>query len=346
MSNDWRQYQNDVAEAFRSLGATVEVEARVTGARGTHDIDVWATFKQFGNVVTWMAECKLWQTSIPKEKVVNLYQIVQDVGADRAFLFSESGFQAGAIKSTQHTNLTLTNLAEFKSNAESDLFEFRLVSILKEVEKLHSEVKGLWLDERGGPLFIPGMDFDALVSLDGGILYFKNSLQKALTRQFPLSFIDIVGSEVVLSNDCGALLQNAEASLNKAWDAYKTQLNLNERLFGPFDRRLATLVNAVEALCVVGENCIFGDNRDDTHVENLRFDAAEKMKSIHNAAQAVYATPDNTVRAKVRSLVKLLVDTLYLYLTLPVVAREEWNNAQDQVKKILCDLLQPRATQS
>lgn len=198
MSNDWRQYQDDVAEAFRSLGASVEVEASVAGARGSHDIDVWAVFKQFGNVVKWMAECKQWQTSIPKEKVLSLYQIAQDVGADRAFLFSESGFQAGAVTSTQHTNLTLTNLAEFKSNAESDLFEIRLVSILKEAEQLHSLVKGLWLDERGGPLLTPGMDFDALVGLDGGILYFKYALQKALTRQFPVRFMDIVGNEVVV----------------------------------------------------------------------------------------------------------------------------------------------------
>lgn len=134
------------------------------------------------------------------------------------------------------------------------------------------------------------------------------------------------------------MLQNAGTSLNKARHAYEKQLNLNESLYGPFDKRLATLEKAVEALCVAGVNCLFGDDRDETHVDNMRFDAVVKMKAIDHAAQAVYATPDNLLRAKVRSLIKLLIDTLYLYLTLPAIAREEWDNAQDQVRKILRDL--------
>ena len=40
----WREYQNQVADLFRSLGCLAEVEASVKGVRATHDIDVWVVF--------------------------------------------------------------------------------------------------------------------------------------------------------------------------------------------------------------------------------------------------------------------------------------------------------------
>lgn len=72
------------------------------------DVLVHTVFAGVG--VTWVIECKLWKTAIPKEKVLTLAQVASDVGADRAFLLSESGFQAGAIRAAQNTNITLTSM--------------------------------------------------------------------------------------------------------------------------------------------------------------------------------------------------------------------------------------------
>lgn len=44
-----------------------------------------------------VVENKLWGSPISKEKVLTLQQIANNVGADRSFLLSESGFQAGDI---------------------------------------------------------------------------------------------------------------------------------------------------------------------------------------------------------------------------------------------------------
>ncbi len=110
MSTKWRKYQRDVAELFRALGFEAKVEDTLTGARAVHDVDVAVRFSIAGVPVLWIVECKLWKASVGKEQVMTLAQIAQDVGADRAFLLSESGFQAGALKAVRNTNVTLTNL--------------------------------------------------------------------------------------------------------------------------------------------------------------------------------------------------------------------------------------------
>jgi hypothetical protein len=46
--------------------------------------------------------------------VAALASVVQDVGADRGILLSETGFQAGAIRLASLSNITLTSLTELK----------------------------------------------------------------------------------------------------------------------------------------------------------------------------------------------------------------------------------------
>ena len=72
-----------------------------------------------------MVECKLWKTRVPKEKVLALRSIVDEVGADRGFLLSESDFQSGAVTQARFTNITLTNLEDLRANAEADVQEVR-----------------------------------------------------------------------------------------------------------------------------------------------------------------------------------------------------------------------------
>lgn len=50
-----------------------------------------------------------------------LVGVVQDVGADRGVLVSQKGFQPGAIRAAEHTNVTLTRLEKLKQTAQNDL---------------------------------------------------------------------------------------------------------------------------------------------------------------------------------------------------------------------------------
>lgn len=115
---DWRGYQEATAEVFRRLGCNAQVDFRVDGVRATHDIDVYATFLRSGILCTWVIECKLWKTRVPKEKVLALKSLIEDLGADRGIIVSEAGFQPAAQDAARGTNITLvTSLDDFATTA-------------------------------------------------------------------------------------------------------------------------------------------------------------------------------------------------------------------------------------
>nr|WP_315595528.1 restriction endonuclease [uncultured Cupriavidus sp.] len=115
---DWRHYQEATAEVFRRLGCNAQVDYQAKGARATHDVDVYATFVRSGIPCTWVIECKLWKHRVPKEKVMALRGIIDDLGADRGILISEAGFQPGAHDAARGTNITLiTSLEDFERTA-------------------------------------------------------------------------------------------------------------------------------------------------------------------------------------------------------------------------------------
>ncbi|HHQ6632593.1 TPA: restriction endonuclease [Serratia fonticola] len=109
---NWKEYQEETAKIFRSLGCKAEVECKLAGVRGEHEIDVLVTFERFGVISTWVIECKYWNTAISKDKILTLQSIVDDVGADRGIFISKSGYQSGAFKQAEKSNITLTSLEE------------------------------------------------------------------------------------------------------------------------------------------------------------------------------------------------------------------------------------------
>lgn len=115
---DWRVYQEATADVFRRLGCNTLVDYRAKGVRAAHDIDVYATFLRSGILCTWVIECKLWKTRGPKEKVLALKSLIDDLGADRGIIVSEAGFQPGAQDAARGSNITLvTSLDNFARTA-------------------------------------------------------------------------------------------------------------------------------------------------------------------------------------------------------------------------------------
>lgn len=114
----WYQFQEEIKSHFESIGASAESNIKVNGVRGSHDIDVLVKPKFFGREITWIVEAKDWTSNIPKEKVLALQSIVQDVGADRGFLISHGGFQKGAYECAKNTNIELVNFDELKDSTK------------------------------------------------------------------------------------------------------------------------------------------------------------------------------------------------------------------------------------
>ena len=100
----------------------------VSGARSTHAVDVYVSFRQFGQECRWIVECKLWSKPVTKETVHALRDRVDDLGADRGVIFSESGFQEGARTAAQNTNILLQDsLGDFSETAR---FHMRRVALV------------------------------------------------------------------------------------------------------------------------------------------------------------------------------------------------------------------------
>jgi len=153
MTTAWKIYQDTTASFFRKLGFDAQIEAKVEGARVKHKIAVFVTGSVHGISFRWVVECKHWKTNIPKEKVLALISIVQDVGSDRGFLLSETGFQSGAIRASRNTNITLSSLDDLKLEARTTLtrdevskLRLRQIEINKRLWKLHKSTGDYFSD--------------------------------------------------------------------------------------------------------------------------------------------------------------------------------------------------------
>lgn len=122
----WREYEEEAADLFRSLGLEANTKVRLEGVRASHDVDVAVRSRRAGLEQLWVVECKWRKRNVDKSHVGVLAEIVLDLGADRGVLLSEKGFQAGAIKWAYKSNVTLTSLAELREGAADELLTLRL----------------------------------------------------------------------------------------------------------------------------------------------------------------------------------------------------------------------------
>ncbi|MCE2837244.1 MAG: restriction endonuclease [Cyanobium sp. 49614_E6] len=128
---DWREYQNQTAELFRSIGCSAYIEKSVLGVRGQHAVDVLVTRTIYGLEHRWVIETKHWRKRVSKLHVIALKGIVEDVGADRGILLSSSGFQGGAISMAERSNITLSSLDALRVSVQEELERYTLSSLEK-----------------------------------------------------------------------------------------------------------------------------------------------------------------------------------------------------------------------
>lgn len=186
----WMQYQEDAATFFRSLGLQAEVETTVKGTRGEHDVDVLVKGNLHGVNFVWIVECKAWRSNIPKEKVMALAAIVDDVGADRGFLLSEVGFQSGAIQQARKRSITLTSIQDLREVATESAIGHALARLAWRADRTKAEIYrryhqgGRHLKEFIPPIHWFNLDYLSVVfdeaSIDNyPLVYWFDSSQKA-----------------------------------------------------------------------------------------------------------------------------------------------------------------------
>lgn len=201
----WRQFQEETAEFFRSLGCSAQIEAKIIGARAEHKIDVWVRFTKFGLETKWVIECKDWNSAIPKEKVLALKSIVEDVGADRGILISAAGFQSGAVRACEKTNITLTDLDGMKETASEDLIASILHRIESRAVELRYDLNNLYISERTGPNSVsskplPGVDGNVVMRAIGTLAVLEFGFDRIRLKKppYPVKFDDSGERQVVV----------------------------------------------------------------------------------------------------------------------------------------------------
>src|SRR5271169_1004899 len=107
----WKDYQEEAAEFFRSLGLSATTDQTLQGVRTAHDVDVFVRIDVAGFAIKWIIECKHWKSAVTKLHVLALREIVSDLGADRGIILCETGFQSGAVEAANLSNVQVTSLA-------------------------------------------------------------------------------------------------------------------------------------------------------------------------------------------------------------------------------------------
>lgn len=325
---DWSDYQDKVGGLFRGLGLAVQINQQVEGARAVHAVDVVVRFQKYGINILWIVECKYWQTAIPKEKVMVLQQIAQDVGADRAFLFAEAGFQAGAVRAVEHTNVTLTSYDDLAAH----LVEVELALLSDRLAKLDHRIL-LWFSDsadRPGPR--PGVDFDQVVSLSADLLIIKQYWARAVANAFPIFTMDgPINSRPKYLRYVERVLETTETQLDQLEaeaEIYRVQLAQSVERFAL----------AVEDLLLSGKSAAIGHHPCPEEAEKALLRAHADMKKIGDCLEEVSKRISGKPRKHWQSLRSLLVDGIYLHLMTSELNPNIWQETEDEVRRLLTAL--------
>jgi restriction system protein len=218
----WKDYQEEAAEFFRSLGLDAKTDVTVHGARTKHEVDVLVKFHNYGFDVTWIVECKHWKQAVSKLHVLALREIVTDAGADRGILLAEAGFQSGAVEAANLTNVQVTSLADLNVTAREQISAVRLPELFNRVEECNSRYWEIPKDQR----IQDGLRSDVEFGYSGARVLeaCKDILSRASVGRFPFRCETIAGffapelrldfqstTQVVMTVD--GLLRELEAKL-------------------------------------------------------------------------------------------------------------------------------------
>jgi len=185
MAVDWKEYQEEAAGFFRSLGMSAAVDVTLQGVRTTHDIDVVVRSKHVGFELLWLVECKHWKSPVSKLHVLGLREIVTDLGADRGILLCEAGFQAGAIEAASLTNVHASSLATLSLETRKDVSAMRLRDIADRV----TIAKVLYWDLDKSYRIEVGLRAEAFEHSYSGTLvlqYLETVLSEARLERYPI----------------------------------------------------------------------------------------------------------------------------------------------------------------
>lgn len=101
--------------------------------RGHAAVDVLAKEAVQGIEHSIICECKDWSSNVPQEKVHAFRTIMHETGANRGYIITRKGFQAGAILAAESTNIELVTYGQFQERYFAKWFDNRIRAIEESV---------------------------------------------------------------------------------------------------------------------------------------------------------------------------------------------------------------------
>lgn len=326
----WSAYQEDVATFFRSLGLHAQTNVRTAGARGSHDIDVLVEFTSAGIAVTWVVECKQWSRPVGKDKVLVLAGVMADIGADRGLIVAESGFQAGAIRAADHTNITLTSLLDLTTETASERARVQVADLERRIGRLHDATMRAWAwSMRSGK---GAIDADDMLTFAGHTFELNSLvLPRIVAGRYPL-LVTGAGDHVRVDN------------VAELVDTLAPRVSRLEAQAEVFARNAHVAADAIEAL--IGDLAahiseLIAAGRD--LPEELRTsDATDRltrfltaMRAIGSTADAIKAAAPHPVRKALTKVMRRLCAHTYAVTDHPL---PQWDTEQEVTAALLAAL--------
>lgn len=304
----WFLYQERVARFFRTLGVRARTNTSVQGARGKHDVDVLVEFESAGVGVTWIVECKAWKRPVGKDRVLVLAGVVEDVGADRGLIVSEAGYQAGAIRAAEHTNLTLTSLADLSENTAAERQRIAHTGIATRIYRLTTTVSRAWM---WAPPDMPshGLELERMIDFAADVFELNSiALPKLMNGDYPIA-VSTSGGDHDRALDAAegsvkiaARLDAAEAEALELMAQIEAAHSRAVAEIDALERDIAELLSSGRAL---GKHVNLAEERLLT-----RF--ATAMRSVGTRIEALRPAVPRAVRAEIREMHYWLIDEIYV----------------------------------
>lgn len=85
----------------------VDHDVKLKGKTGTHQIDVYWEYEQFGELIKVAVECKRYSKNVSIGIVRDFNSVLQDLNCSKGIIVTTRGFQKGAIEFSSNNNISL-----------------------------------------------------------------------------------------------------------------------------------------------------------------------------------------------------------------------------------------------
>ena len=111
---NWKQLQEYVNIIFTNIGYESYVEKKIKTPRGNIDIDVYALDNSSINKDKYVVECKWWNNKVPQTVIHAFTTVMAEIGGNFGYVITKIGFQSGAKKYLNFTNIKAITFLEFQ----------------------------------------------------------------------------------------------------------------------------------------------------------------------------------------------------------------------------------------